>query len=184
VGTSSLRRESQLRARFPHLKIEPLRGNVQTRLRKLDEGQYAAIILAAAGLKRLGLGERIRAVISSEDSLPAVGQGALGIETRADRTDLQAVLAPLHHPDTAVCVLAERSMSRALAGSCQVPLGGFAEVQNGKLRMRGFVATPDGSRLLRAEHIGEIAQPEALGDLVAQDLLKQGAGEILAALSL
>ena len=97
VGTSSLRRESQLRARFPHLKIEPLRGNVQTRLRKLDEGQYAAIILAAAGLKRLGLGERIRAVISSEDSLPAVGQGALGIETRADRADLLAVLAPLHH---------------------------------------------------------------------------------------
>jgi hydroxymethylbilane synthase len=184
VGTSSLRRESQIRARFPHLKIESLRGNVQTRLRKLDEGQYAAIILAAAGLKRLGLSERIRAVISSEDSLPAVGQGALGIETRADRTDLLAVLAPLHHADTAACVLAERAMSRALAGSCQVPLGGFAEMQNGKLRMRGFVATPDGSRLLRAEHIGEIAQPEALGDLVAQDLLKQGAGEILAALSL
>jgi hydroxymethylbilane synthase len=183
VGTSSLRRESQLRARFPHLKIEPLRGNVQTRLRKLDEGQYAAIILAAAGLKRLGLGERIRAIISSDDSLPAVGQGALGIETRADRTDLKAVLAPLHHADTAACVLAERAMSRALAGSCQVPLGGFAEVQNGKLRMRGFVATPDGTRLLRAEHIGEIAEPEALGELVAQDLLKQGAGEILAALN-
>jgi hydroxymethylbilane synthase len=184
VGTSSLRRESQLRARFPHLKIEPLRGNVQTRLRKLDEGRYAAIILAAAGLKRLGLGSRIRTVISSEDSLPAVGQGALGIETRADRADLIAVLAPLHHADTAACVLAERAMSRALAGSCQVPLGGFAEVQNGKLRMRGFVATPDGARLLRAEHIGDIAHPEALGDVVAQDLLKQGAGEILAALSL
>ena len=184
VGTSSLRRESQLRARFPHLKIEPLRGNVQTRLRKLDEGQYAAIILAAAGLKRLGLGDRIRNVISSDDSLPAVGQGALGIETRADRPDLKAVLAPLHHADTAACVLAERAMSRALAGSCQVPLGGFAEVQNAKLRMRGFVATPDGTRLLRAEHVGDIAQPEALGDLVAQDLLKQGAGEILAALSL
>ena len=184
VGTSSLRRESQIRARFPHLKIESLRGNVQTRLRKLDEGQYAAIILAAAGLKRLGLSARIRAVISSEDSLPAVGQGALGIETRADRIDLQAVLAPLHHAGTTACVLAERAMSRALAGSCQVPLGGFAEMQNGKLRMRGFVATPDGSRLLRAEHIGEIAQPEALGDLVAQDLLKQGAGEILAALAL
>ena len=107
VGTSSLRRESQLRARFPHLNIEPLRGNVQTRLRKLDEGQYAAIILAAAGLKRLGLGQRIRALISSEDSLPAVGQGALGIECRADRADVIALLQPLHHPDTAACVLAE-----------------------------------------------------------------------------
>jgi hydroxymethylbilane synthase len=183
VGTSSLRRESQLRARFPHLNIQPLRGNVQTRLRKLDEGQYAAIILAAAGLKRLGLGERIRTVISSDDSLPAVGQGALGIECRADRADLVGVLAPLHHADTSACVLAERAMSRALAGSCQVPLGGFAEVVGGQLRMRGFVATPDGKRLLRAEHTGSLANPEALGSLVAQDLLAQGAGEILAALN-
>ena len=183
VGTSSLRRESQLRARYPHLKIEPLRGNVQTRLRKLDEGQYAAIILAAAGLKRLGLGQRIRAILSSEDSLPAVGQGALGIETRADRADLKALLAPLHHADTATCVLAERAMSRALAGSCQVPLGGFAETQNGKLRLRGFVATPDGSRLLRAEMTTSAGDPEALGDAVAQNLLRQGAGEILAALN-
>ncbi|MEW5903677.1 MAG: hydroxymethylbilane synthase [Pseudomonadota bacterium] len=183
VGTSSLRRESQLRTRFPHLKIEPLRGNVQTRLRKLDEGQYAAIILAAAGLKRLGLGARIRNVISSDDSLPAVGQGALGIETRADRADLATLLAPLHHAETAACVLAERAMSRRLDGSCQVPLGGFAEVQDGKLRMRGFVAMPDGSRMLRAERIGDLAQPEALGTLIAQELLAQGAGEILAALN-
>jgi hydroxymethylbilane synthase len=183
VGTSSLRRESQLRARFPHLKIEPLRGNVQTRLRKLDEGQYAAIILAAAGLKRLGLGERIRNIISSEDSLPAVGQGALGIECRTDRADVIASLQPLHHPDTAACVLAERAMSRVLAGSCQVPLGGFAEVQNGKLRMRGFVASPDGLRMVRAELSGEIADPEALGKRVADALLAQGAGEILAALN-
>ncbi|HEU0219548.1 MAG TPA: hydroxymethylbilane synthase [Gallionella sp.] len=184
VGTSSLRRESQLRARFPHLKIEPLRGNVQTRLRKLDEGRYAAIILAAAGLKRLGLGERIRNVISSDDSLPAVGQGALGIECRADRTDVITLLQPLHHPDTAACVLAERAMSRVLAGSCQVPLGGFAEVQNGKLRMRGFVASPDGKRMVRAELSGEITDPEALGKRVAEALLAQGAGEILAALAL
>jgi hydroxymethylbilane synthase len=184
VGTSSLRRESQLRARFPHLKIEPLRGNVQTRLRKLDEGQYAAIILAAAGLKRLGLGERIRDIISSEDSLPAVGQGALGIECRTDRADLKAALAPLHHVDTAACVLAERAMSRALSGSCQVPLGGFAEVVGEQLRMRGFVATPDGARLIRAEHTGSVSGPEALGNAVAQDLLAQGAGEILAALAL
>jgi hydroxymethylbilane synthase len=183
VGTSSLRRESQLRARFPHLKVEPLRGNVQTRLRKLDEGQYSAIILAAAGLKRLGLGDRIRNVISSEDSLPAVGQGALGIEIRAGRPELEAVLLPLHHVESATCALAERAMSRTLNGSCQVPLGGFAEIQGDKLRMRGFVATPDGSRMLRAEQFGDIAQPEALGTLIAQELLKQGAGEILAALN-
>jgi hydroxymethylbilane synthase len=184
VGTSSLRRESQLRARFPHLKIEALRGNVQTRLRKLDEGQYAAIILAAAGLKRLGLGDRIRSVISSNDSLPAVGQGALGIECLASRAELKAVLAPLHHADTAACVLAERALSRALAGSCQVPLGGFAEVKGDKLRMRGFVASPDGKRIVRAEQTGSANDPEALGNAVAQDLLAQGAGEILAALAL
>ena len=182
VGTSSLRRESQLRARFPHLKIEPLRGNVQTRLRKLDEGLYAAIILAAAGLKRLGLGDRIRALITSEDSLPAVGQGALGIECRADRADVIALLQPLHHPDTAACVLAERALSRALAGSCQVPLGGFAEVQNGKLRMRGFVASPDGLRMTHAELIGDINDPEALGNRIADALRAQGADEILASL--
>ncbi len=183
VGTSSLRRESQLRARFPHLKIEPLRGNVQTRLRKLDEGQYAAIILAAAGLKRLGLGGRIRALITSDDSLPAVGQGALGIECRADRAEVIALLQPLHHADTAACVLAERAMSRALAGSCQVPLGGFAEVINGKLRMRGFVASPDGQRMVRDELFGNIAEPEALGNRVADALRAQGADEILAALN-
>jgi len=183
VGTSSLRRESQLRARFPHLDIQPLRGNVQTRLRKLDEGQYAAIILAAAGLKRLGLGDRIRALISSDDSLPAVGQGALGIECRADRTDLVALLAPLHHADTAACVLAEREMSRRLAGSCQVPLGGFAEVVDGGLRMRGFVANPDGSLVLRAEQTGSLSDPVALGNAVADALLEQGASEILAALA-
>jgi len=184
VGTSSLRRESQLRARFPHLKIEPLRGNVQTRLRKLDEGQYAAIILAAAGLKRLGLGERIRDLISSENSLPAVGQGALGIECRADRADLEVLLRPIHDAETAACVLAERAMSRALAGSCQVPLGGFAEANGKQLRMRGFVASPDGKRMLRAEQMGSVDAPEALGDAVAAALLAQGAGEILAALSL
>ncbi|MHB1236370.1 MAG: hydroxymethylbilane synthase [Gallionella sp.] len=184
VGTSSLRRESQLRARFPHLKIEPLRGNVQTRLRKLDEGQYAAIILAAAGLKRLGLGHRIRALITSEDSLPAVGQGALGIECRKDRADVIAWLQPLHHPDTAACVLAERALSRALAGSCQVPLGGFAEVKNGKLRMRGFVASPDGKHMTQSEMTGDIAHPEALGNKIAEALRAQGADKILADLAL
>jgi hydroxymethylbilane synthase len=183
VGTSRLRRESQLRARFPHLKIEPLRGNVQTRLRKLDEGQYAAIILAAAGLKRLGLGERIRALITPEHSLPAVGQGALGIECRSDRPDLEALLRPLHDAETAACVYAERAMSRALAGSCQVPLGGFAEVKGGKLFMRGFVSSPDGKRMVRAEQTGDIDTPEALGNAIATALRAQGAEEILAALN-
>ena len=182
VGTSSLRRESQLRARFPHLKIEPLRGNVQTRLRKLDEGLYAAIILAAAGLKRLGLGVRIRDFISPENSLPAVGQGALGIECRSDRPDLEILLRPLHDAETAACVYAERAMSRALAGSCQVPLGGFAEVKKGQLHMRGFVASPDGTRMVRAEQTGSMDAPEALGDAVAASLRAQGAEEILAAL--
>ncbi|HEY5993082.1 MAG TPA: hydroxymethylbilane synthase [Gallionellaceae bacterium] len=184
VGTSSLRRESQLRARFPHLKVEPLRGNVQTRLRKLDEGQYAAVILAAAGLKRLGLGDRIRGIISSEESLPAVGQGALGIECRADRADVIALLQPLHHPETAACVQAERALSRQLGGSCQVPLGGFAQVEGGKLRMRGFVASPDGKRMVQADMTGDPSQPEALGNRIAAELRAQGAGEILAALGL
>ncbi len=183
VGTSSLRRESQLRARFPHLKIEPLRGNVQTRLRKLDEGKYAAIILAAAGLKRLGLGDRIRDLIATEKSLPAVGQGALGIECMANRADLKALLAPLHHADTAACVFAERALSRALAGSCNVPLGGFAEVDGKTLRLRGFVASPDGKQMVHAELRGSITDPEALGNAVAQALRAQGADEILAALN-
>jgi hydroxymethylbilane synthase len=184
VGTSSLRRESQLRARFPLLDIQPLRGNVQTRLRKLDEGQFAAIILAAAGLKRLGLGDRIRGIISSEESLPAVGQGALGFECRADRTDVIELLQPLHHPDTAACVLAERALSRSLGGSCQVPLGGYAEIRNGKLRMRGFVASPDGKRMMQSDMTGEIAQPEVLGNKIADELRAQGADVILAELAL
>ena len=183
VGTSSLRRESQLRARFPHLVIQPLRGNVQTRLRKLDEGQYAAIILAAAGLKRLGLGERIRNIISSDDSLPAVGQGALGIECRSDRADVIACVQALHHADTAACVLAERALSRALAGSCQVPLGGFAQILDGKLRLRGFVSSTDGQQMLRAEAFGDVADPETLGNQVAAALRAQGADAILAALN-
>jgi len=182
VGTSSLRRESQLRARFPHLKIESLRGNVQTRLRKLDEGKYAAIILAAAGLKRLGLGDRIRDLISPENSLPAVGQGALGIECLISRPDLKVLLRPLHHADTATCVQAERALSRALAGSCQVPLGGFAEIVGGELHLRGFVGSPDGKRMAHAKLCGTTTNPEALGNAVAQALRAQGADDILAAL--
>lgn len=182
VGTSSLRRESQLRARFPHLQVQPLRGNVQTRLRKLDEDQYAAIILAAAGLKRLGLAARITTLLSSELSLPAVGQGALGIECRADRTDLIKLMQPLHHLKTAQCVEAERAMSRALDGSCQVPLGGFAEITDGVLRLRGFVASPDGTRMISGELSGKPESGAIMGAQLALNLKAQGAAEILAAL--
>lgn len=182
VGTSSLRRESQLRAQFPHLQVQPLRGNVQTRLRKLDEGQYAAIILAAAGLKRLGLSNRITALLNPEQSLPAVGQGALGIECRADRTDLVKFLQPLHHQETAYCVEAERAMSRVLGGSCQVPLGAYAEIINGILQLRGFVAQPDGRRIVSDALDGEPETGIAMGQQLAQKLIKKGADEILATL--
>ena len=182
VGTSSLRRQCQLQARFPKLVIEPLRGNVQTRLRKLDEGQYAAIILAAAGLKRLGLGERITALIATEQSLPAVGQGALGIEIVAGRDDVAALLAPLNDPETEACVTAERAMSRALAGSCQVPLGGFAELRDGIVHLRGFVSSVDGVRMVRAEVSGAPQNAETLGQELAQRLIGMGADKILAEL--
>ena len=182
VGTSSLRRQSQLQARFPHLKIESLRGNLQTRLRKLDEGQYAAIILAAAGLKRLGLEERITQLIAAENSIPAVGQGALGIEIRADRDDMRELLNPLNHPDTAACVEAERAMSRALAGSCTVPLGAYAHIENGALRMTGFVASVDGREMVRDSVEGAPQDADALGRALAQKLITRGADRILAAL--
>ncbi len=182
VGTSSLRRQSQLQARFPHLKIESLRGNLQTRLRKLDEGQYAAIILAAAGLIRLELGHRIRQFISPEQSIPAVGQGALGIEINASRTDLLATLAPLNHPDTQVCVEAERGMSRALAGSCTVPLGAYAVCEANNIRITGFVASVDGKQMLIETMTGSRNHAEALGKALASQLIAKGADKILAAL--
>jgi hydroxymethylbilane synthase len=182
VGTSSLRRQSQLQARLPHLVIESLRGNLQTRLRKLDEGQYAAIILAAAGLIRLGLKDRITQLIEAELSIPAVGQGALGIEIRDDRDDMRALLAPLNHADSAACVAAERAMSRALAGSCTVPLGAFGRIENGMLRVIGFVASADGRELVRDEVIGQPEQADALGQQLAQKLIGLGADRILAAL--
>jgi hydroxymethylbilane synthase len=182
VGTSSLRRQSQLQARLPHLKIESLRGNLQTRLRKLDEGQYAAIILAAAGLIRLGLNARIRNVISPELSIPAVGQGALGIEINANRPDLLAVLAPLNHPDTQVCVEAERAMSRALAGSCTVPLGAYATCKDDDIHITGFVASVDGKQMLRETVSGNRNHAETLGKKLASQLLAKGANDILSAL--
>ncbi len=182
VGTSSLRRQSQIQARFPHLKIESLRGNVQTRLRKLDEGQYAAIILAAAGLIRLKLGDRIRGFIPPEDSIPAVGQGALGIEIKADRTDLIEVLAPLNHHDTAQCVEAERGFSRTLAGSCTVPLGAHATKQNNTITLIGFVASVDGKKMLRERISGDANDAENIGKALAAKLISLGADKILAEL--
>ena len=182
VGTSSLRRQSQLQARLPHLKIESLRGNLQTRLRKLDEGQYAAIILAAAGLIRLGLETRIRSAISPELSIPAVGQGALGIEICSNRPDLLSVLAPLNHADTQVCVEAERGMSRALAGSCTVPLGAYAVCVADNIRITGFVASVDGKQMLVESVSGSRNQPEALGQALAAQLRAHGADAILALL--
>jgi hydroxymethylbilane synthase len=184
VGTSSLRRESQIRARYPQLDVRPLRGNVDTRLRKLDEGQYDAIVLAAAGLKRLGFAGRITAILGPDESLPAAGQGALGIECRSERADLLALLRPLDDPATAWCVRAERAVSRALAGSCVVPIGAYAEPGAGVLRLRGFVASPDGARIARAELAvpSADADPEAAGRRLADQLVAGGAREILAAL--
>jgi hydroxymethylbilane synthase len=182
VGTSSLRRQAQLRARFPHLVVDTLRGNVNTRLRKLDEDQYDAIILAAAGLKRLGFAERIAAILTPEESLPAVGQGALGIEILSGRPEVARLLAPLNDPTTAACVRAERAMSRKLQGGCQAPIGGYCVARDGKLFLRGFVSDLDGRRMVRAEAEGGLDAPEALGDRVADALIGQGADRLLAEL--
>lgn len=182
VGTSSLRRQSQIQARHPHLKIESLRGNVQTRLRKLDEGQYDAIILAAAGLIRLELGNRIRNFIAPTDSIPAVGQGALGIEIKASRTDLIDILAPLNHQNTQLCVEAERGFSRALAGSCTVPLGAYATMQADIISITGFVASVDGKQMVRETVTGDAQLAEKLGNQLADKLVGMGANAILATL--
>jgi hydroxymethylbilane synthase len=182
LGTSSLRRECQLRARYPRLDFQPLRGNVPTRLRKLDEGRYDAVILAAAGLKRLGLEDRITRVLPPAESLPAPGQGALGIECLAARSDLVELLAPLNDDATARCVSAERAFSRALSGSCNVPLGAYAELEGGRLRLRGFVGEPDGSRMVRGEQAGPADDAEALGAALGEELKAQGASQILAKL--
>jgi len=182
VGTSSLRREVQLRRRFPGFEIASVRGNVDTRLAKLDRGEYDALLLAAAGLKRLELGDRIRALVSPEDSLPAPGQGALAIECRSDRADLLAMLAPMVHAETSACVRAERALSRALSGSCQLPLGAYAVMEAGKLRLRAFVSTPDAVRRIDTEVSGSPDEAEALGVRAAQDLRSRGADEVLLAL--
>ncbi|HRE71075.1 MAG: hydroxymethylbilane synthase [Candidatus Accumulibacter sp.] len=179
IGTSSLRREASLRARYPDLVIRSLRGNLDTRLRKLDAGEYDAIILAAAGLIRLGLVGRIASVLTPEQSLPAPGQGVLGIEVPAQRADLIALVAPLNDPAAAQCVRAERAFSRALGGSCQLPLAAHAMLEGGLLWLRGFVALPDGRQLLAGELRGAPDDDEAVGRALAQMLRDQGAGAIL-----
>lgn len=181
VGTSSLRRQCQLRAARPDLHIKDLRGNVGTRLSKLDNGEYDAIILAAAGLRRLGLEARIRARLSVQQSLPAVGQGAIGIECRLDDARVRALLAPLNHADTADRVVAERAMNNRLQGGCQVPIGSYAELTGDQLYLRALVGAPDGSRLLQAEIRGPRTAAEQLGNALAEQLLDAGAGSILSA---
>ena len=182
VGTSSLRRQCQLKALRPDLNIRSLRGNVGTRLSKLDNGDYDAIILASAGLIRLGLADRIASFIDVEQSLPAAGQGAVGIECRTDDMQVQALLAPLADAKTTYCVRAERAMNNHLQGGCQVPIGGYAVLQQGQLYLRALVGDIDGSRIIRAEGKSPVENAEALGVQIAEQLLAQGADKILQAI--
>jgi len=179
VGTSSLRRQTQLRAKRPDLQILTLRGNVNTRLAKLDAGEFDAIILAAAGLERLQFADRIRQRLAPEFSLPAGGQGAVGVEIRMSDERMRNLLAPLHHEATALCVRAERALNTRLQGGCQVPIAAYALLENQRLWLRGLVGDPDGSVVLHSAREADAADPEALGVAVAEDLLAQGAGSIL-----
>lgn len=181
VGTSSLRRETQIRSRYPQLEIKMLRGNIQSRMAKLDRGEYDAIILAAAGLKRMGYDARIRTELSPEESLPSVGQGALGIEARSDDAAVRALIAPLIHTPTDIRVRAERAFNTRLNGGCQVPIGGYALLQDdGSLWLRGMVGRPDGTLTLRDEITGNVTEGEALGVALAERMLAAGADKILA----
>jgi hydroxymethylbilane synthase len=179
VGTSSLRRMCQIRHWRSDLEILDLRGNVNTRLRKLDEGEYDAIILACAGLKRLGFEDRIRTHLDPSFSLPAIGQGAVGIECRSDDSYINELMAPLNHPATRTRVLAERAMNLRLEGGCQVPIGGYAELDGDTILIRGLVGRPDGSEMVRGEIAGRADEAEYLGTALAEDLLARGAGDIL-----
>ena len=183
VGTSSLRRQCQILALRPDLTVNFLRGNVNTRLEKLDAGQYDAIILAAAGLVRLGMKDRIRSRLTTEESLPAAGQGAVGIELRSNDPATLELLTPLHHQETALCVEAERAMNKYLQGGCQVPIAGFAELQGDKIYLRGLVGEPDGGHIIRAEATAPQVKNHDTGIVVAQSLLEQGADKILAKLT-
>ena len=182
VGTSSLRRKCQILKARPDLEIIDLRGNVGTRLSKLDNGQYDAIILASAGLKRLGLAERIRHTIQPDVSLPAVGQGALGLECRSQDHAVLDLILPLMHAETNVCVRAERAFNAYLEGGCQVPIAGYATLQNGQLQIEGRVGSVDGQTILKAVQYGAPEQAEMLGEELAKALLAQGAGDLLKAL--
>ena len=182
LGTSSLRRQCQLAAQRPDLNIIDLRGNVNTRLQKLDDGNYDAIILAAAGLKRLGMEDRITECLSPEISLPAIGQGAVGIECRQDDDWVNELLAPLNDRDTAIRVRAERSLNHRLQGGCQVPIAGYAELAHGVILLRGLVGMVDGSQIIHGEIAGQPEDAEYLGRVLAEDLLSRGADEILESL--
>ncbi len=179
VGTSSLRRQCQLKALRPDLDIRSLRGNVGTRLSKLDNGDYDAIILASAGLIRLGLADRIASFIEVEQSLPAAGQGAVGIECRTDDVQVKQLLAPLADAETTCCVLAERAMNNHLQGGCQVPIGGYAVLQQGQLYLRALVGNVDGSQIIRAEGKSAVKNADVLGVQIAEQLLAEGADKIL-----
>ncbi len=179
VGTSSLRRQCQLKANFPTLQVVSLRGNVITRVAKLDAGEFDAIILAAAGLKRLGLETRIARYLSAEQSLPAIGQGVIGIECRRADAHINQLITPLDDRSAHTRVIAERAINARLNGGCQVPIAGFAELTGGELFVRGLIGRPDGGRVIRSETRGPASQAEALGRRVAEDLLDQGAGKIL-----
>lgn len=181
VGTSSLRRQCQIQQQRPDLEIKSLRGNVQTRLSKLDAGEYDAIILAAAGLLRMEMQERITSFIPTEQSLPAGGQGALGIEWRVNDAEVHALVKPLHDELTAACVLAERALNKRLQGGCQVPIAAYAELNDGQVQLRGLVGSVDGRTILRTEQNGAMAEAEQVGIKAAEHLLAQGAGEILSA---
>ncbi|HBA66349.1 MAG TPA: hydroxymethylbilane synthase [Methylococcaceae bacterium] len=182
IGTCSLRRQCQIKEKFPNAEILTLRGNVNTRLAKLDAGEFDAIILASAGLIRLGMQDRIAARLDPSESLPAIGQGAIGIECRSDDTVINELLNRLHDPETHICVSAERAMNARLKGGCQVPIAGFATLQSGTLYMRGLVGDPDGSVIYRAERSGPAEQAEQIGVSIAEELLASGGDKILQAL--
>ena len=179
IGTSSLRRQCQIKEKFPQCEVLSLRGNVNTRLAKLDAGEYDAIILASAGLIRLGLETRITERLDTSVSLPAIGQGAIGIECRSNDPEINALVKALHNQKTSICVSAERAMNARLQGGCQVPIGGFAELRGEELHIRGLVGSPDGQKLIRAERTGNADQAEELGRQVAEQLLANGADKIL-----
>lgn len=182
VGTASLRRTTQIKAKRPDINISLLRGNIQTRLRKMDEGDYDAIVLASAGLERMGLEQRIRAKLTPEQMLPAVGQGALGLEARLSDPLVGQLVAPLICQTTTACVRAERAFSEKLGGSCSVPIGGYAQLQGQQLTLRGLVGSVDGSKIISDSLQGPSDSPETLGHTLAAKLIEQGAADLLAEL--